>query len=190
VTIETRAIGPRLFLRELTLDDWADVHAYASMPEVCRFQPWGPNSPADSRRFVEAAITAGKQQPRTRFALAVALIRTSKAIGVGELRVQSADFRVGEIAYVLHPDYWAQGLGTELARLLLRLGFDELKLHRIFATCDPRNIASGRVLQKVGMVHEGRLRENILLRDGWRDSDLYAILETEQGSAQFLGAHR
>jgi RimJ/RimL family protein N-acetyltransferase len=52
-------------------------------------------------------------------------------------------------------------------------------LHRIFATCDPRNVASRRVLTKIGMTHEGRMRETLLIRDGWRDSDVYAILKHE-----------
>ena len=56
---------------------------------------------------------------------------------------------------------------------------NDLNMHRIFATCDPINIASSRVLDKVGMIKEGRLRENLLIKDGWRDSLLYGILEQE-----------
>jgi RimJ/RimL family protein N-acetyltransferase len=52
-------------------------------------------------------------------------------------------------------------------------------LHRIFATCDPRNTASAHVLQKVGMRLEGRLRDTMLIRDGWRDSLVYSVLEHE-----------
>jgi RimJ/RimL family protein N-acetyltransferase len=54
------------------------------------------------------------------------------------------------------------------------------------ATCDPRNVASARVLEKVGMTYEGRMRHTLLLRDGWRDSDVYSILETD-AAAQFEG---
>ena len=59
------------------------------------------------------------------------------------------------------------------------MSFTELGLHRVFATCDPRNVASGRVLRRLGMTHEGRLREALLIRDGWRDSDVYGILAHE-----------
>jgi [ribosomal protein S5]-alanine N-acetyltransferase len=58
-------------------------------------------------------------------------------------------------------------------------GFAELGLHRVFGTCDPRNVASARVLRKLGMTHEGHMRHTALIRDGWRDSDLYALLEHE-----------
>jgi RimJ/RimL family protein N-acetyltransferase len=49
----------------------------------------------------------------------------------------------------------------------------------VYATCDPRNAGSARVLTKIGMTYEGRMRETVLIRDGWRDSDLYAILDRE-----------
>ncbi len=176
--------GQRVALRELTSDDWPDIHAYASLPQVCRFQFWGPNTPDETRAFVESAVASTDDEPRHRFALAVALVGTTRAIGLGEMNVREARFRVGEISYVLHPAYWGQGLATEAAHLLLRLGFDVLHLHRIFATCDPRNLASARVLQKIGMLYEGRMREVMLIRDGWRDSALYATLEGEWGAGQ------
>ena len=49
-------------------------------------------------------------------------------------------------------------------------------MHRIFATCDPRNQASARVLSKVGMQHEGTLRHTLQIRSGWRDSEMYALI--------------
>jgi RimJ/RimL family protein N-acetyltransferase len=52
-------------------------------------------------------------------------------------------------------------------------------LHRIYATCDPRNVASARVLGKLGMTHEGRHRHTALLRNGWRDSEVFSILDHE-----------
>ncbi|MCJ7842418.1 GNAT family N-acetyltransferase [Lederbergia sp. NSJ-179] len=62
---------------------------------------------------------------------------------------------------------------------MIGFGFGELKLHRIYATCDQRNIGSARVLEKVGMIKGGRIREHLLIKDEWRDSYLYSILEQE-----------
>ncbi len=62
---------------------------------------------------------------------------------------------------------------------MLGFGFRTLRLHRIYATCDPRNIGSAKVLEKVGMQKEGRMRENLKLKDGWRDSLLYSVLEQD-----------
>ena len=69
-----------------------------------------------------------------------------------------------------------QGIATATARELLRLGFGRHGRHRIFATCDPRNLASAAVLRRIGMRYEGRMRGTAYIRDGWRDSDLYAVL--------------
>jgi len=93
--------------------------------------------------------------------------------------LRNSEFRCGEIGFFLSPDCWGHGLGGEIARLLLASGFKDFNLHRIYATCDPRNSGSVRLLKKVGMSQEGRLRHTMLIRDGWRDSDVYAVLEHE-----------
>lgn len=172
-------IGPRVRLRDLTANDWPAVHAYSEQAAVTRYQPWGPNTPEQSRAFVEQAMAAGERTPRLTYVLAVTLAQSALLIGTATLTVHSAEHRQGEIGYALHADHWGHGYATEAARLLLDFGFAALALHRIVATCDPRNLASARVLQKLGMTHEGHHRETMRLRDGWRDSDLYSILEDE-----------
>jgi [ribosomal protein S5]-alanine N-acetyltransferase len=174
-----RLDGPRITLRELVPDDWAAVHRWASRPEVCRYQAWGPNTPDETRDHVERVVRTAREQPRTEYTLAAELRDSGEVVGSGSLFLRNERFCTGEIAYVLHPDHWGRGLGTEIARLLLRWGFEQHRLHRVFATSDPRNTASAGVLRKVGMAHEGRLRQTLLIRDGWRDSDVYALLEGE-----------
>ena len=173
----------RLILREFAPLDWPAVHAWASRPEVCRFQAWGPNTPEATHAFLRTVLAAAAARPRSDFTLAATLTGSDVPIGSGSLYLRDRRFRTGEIAYVVHPDHWGVGLGTELARLLLDLGFGRFGLHRISATCDPRNVGSGRVLQKAGMTREGRLRHTALIRDGWRDSDVYGILEHEWRSS-------
>jgi ribosomal-protein-alanine N-acetyltransferase len=75
--------------------------------------------------------------------------------------------------------YWGQGYATETGKALLTFGFDGLGLHRIFATCDPANVPSAHVLEKIGMQREGRIREHKWAKRRWRDSLLYAILDYE-----------
>lgn len=166
-------------LREFQLDDWKDVHEYASQERACTYQPWGPNSEDQTRAFVGKIIEDAKEELRTRFVFAVTIEDDTKVIGAGEINVRDLGNRRGEIAYIINPQYWGNGCATEVARLLLQFGFSQLKLHRIFATCDPRNITSSKVLEKIGMKYEGRMRECLLIRDGWRDSFLYSILEDE-----------
>lgn len=65
---------------------------------------------------------------------------------------------------------------TETAKALTKFGFNQLSLHRIFATCDVDNKRSAHVLEKIGMQNEGSLREHKWIRGAWRDSYLYAII--------------
>jgi [ribosomal protein S5]-alanine N-acetyltransferase len=74
---------------------------------------------------------------------------------------------------------WGRGLGTAIVRSLLTIAFDSMDLHRVMATCDPRNRASAAVLHKVGMTFERRLRHTMMIRDGWRDSSVFSILAEE-----------
>ncbi len=172
--------GRRLMLRDLVIDDWPAVHAYSSCPDVVQYQPWGPNTPDESRAFVTQIVAAARAVPRRVYPLAVTLGESDRrCIGTSTLQVHSLDHAQGEIGYFLHPDAWGHGYATEAARLLLGFGFRDLGLHRIFGTCDPRNTPSAHVLEKIGMVYEGRLRHAMRFRDGWRDSAVYSILAPE-----------
>jgi [ribosomal protein S5]-alanine N-acetyltransferase len=85
----------------------------------------------------------------------------------------------GELGYAVHVKHWGRGLGTAIARSLLSIAFDSMDLHRVMATCDPRNLASTAVLTKVGMTFEGRLRHTVKTRDGCRDSSIFSVLADE-----------
>jgi RimJ/RimL family protein N-acetyltransferase len=171
--------SPRLQLRDFVAEDWQDVHAYTSRPEASRFQSWEPDTPDEARAHIQSMITLANEQPRTGFHLAVVFPEKATVIGEAGLDIHSQRFRTAEISYTINPEYWGHGFATEVAATMLLFGFTTLNLHRIFATCDPRNIASERVLQKLGMRYEGQMRQTILIQDGWRDSVLYSLLEHE-----------
>lgn len=157
-----------LTLRPLMLDDVAAVHSWACLPEACRYQAWGPNSYEQTQAYVRAAVAA----PPDRMVFGVLV--DGEVVGSAELKLHGAS--TAEITYAVHPRRWGQGIATAAARELLRVGFSEHGRHRIFGTCDPRNLASAAVLRKIGMRYEGRMRGTTYIRDGWRDSDLYAII--------------
>ncbi|RVX46882.1 RimJ/RimL family protein N-acetyltransferase [Nonomuraea polychroma] len=168
---------PEVRLRRLQPTDVEAVHSWAGLPEVCRYQAWGPNSLTQTREFVAEAVAAWHEGPQTRFAYAA--LYDDEVIGMGEFHIRSLQHAQGEIQYVTHPRVWGHGLGTAIGRQLLRIGFHQLRMHRIYATCDPRNAASAAILKKLGMAHEGHLRHTAKLRDGWRDSALFSILDSE-----------
>ncbi|MBH0172264.1 GNAT family N-acetyltransferase [Fictibacillus sp. 23RED33] len=177
----------RISFREMVAEDWINVHKYASQEIVSQYQPWGPNDENDSITYVNEVINDAKKNPRGRYAFATVENQSQMLIGAGELLITSLTNRVGEIGYVIHPDYWGKGFATETGQLLLKFGFEVLQLHRIFATCDPRNRASEKVLMKLDMKLEGKMRETIMLKDGWRDSLLFSMLEHEWTKKKGLG---
>ena len=79
----------------------------------------------------------------------------------------------------LHRDYWKHGFGTELAHELLRFGFEELKCHRIYASCVADNYGSYRVMERNNMRREAHFVKNRKHRGEWLDEYIYAILDDE-----------
>ncbi|MFG2775082.1 GNAT family N-acetyltransferase [Streptomyces sp. NPDC048350] len=119
-------------MRDLVVGDCPAVHAFASLPEACRYQAWGPNTEEQTRDFVQGAVDARLASPQTRFVYAACL--DGELVGIGELKVRSGAHRQGEISYLVHPRVWGRGVGTAVGGELLGRGFGLIGLHRIYAT--------------------------------------------------------
>lgn len=170
---------PRLLLRDFTESDWPALHAFESLPEVARYQEFAPRSEAESRAYVLDSIKSAREEPRLTYDLAVILTAENHLIGRCGLGINDPEIGEAALWYTLHPDQWGRGYTTEAARAIVDFGFRELHLHRIWADCDPANIASWRVLEKIGLRREGHLRENAWIKGEWVDSLIYAILARE-----------
>jgi RimJ/RimL family protein N-acetyltransferase len=135
-----------------------------------------PYTEQDARQFIAAA--QGDDEIR----LAVTLRSDGCMIGGIGLRL-FLPHQNAELGYWLGVPYWKKGYATEAAREMLHYGFENLRLHRIFATHFTHNPASGRILAKLGMRHEGCQRQHIHKWDRFVDLELYGILrqEWEQG---------
>jgi RimJ/RimL family protein N-acetyltransferase len=111
--------------------------------------------------------------------LAMVLPHAGSVIGHVNLALVSSAHRQGEIGFVLHPDHSGKGYAREASLVLMRLGFDELGLHRIFGRCDARNESSARLMERLGMRREAHLHENELVKGEWTDELVYAMLDRE-----------
>jgi RimJ/RimL family protein N-acetyltransferase len=172
-------ITERLILREFKKEDWPDVLAYQADPRYLRYYEWTERTPGAVQEFVQMFLCQQQEQPRTRFQLAVTLKSDRQLIGNCGIRIQSIDAHEGDIGYELSPQHWGQGYATEAARAVVQFGFTELRLHRIWASCIADNVGSARVLEKLGMRLEGRLRDKEHFKGRWWDTLLYAILDDE-----------
>jgi len=169
----------RLLLREFREGDFDDVHAYASLPEVCRFMEWGPNTPELSVAFMDRKWAEQAQWPREAVNLAIEHLADGRVIGSIRLTVSDPANQTGEFGYTLHSGYWRRGYATEASRAVIEAGFRTLGLRRLWADCDPENVGSWGVMEKLGMRREAHHRGNKLIKGEWRDSYVYAILADE-----------
>lgn len=169
--------GERVGLRELTEDDVPAVHAIVGDPQVCETLIFPPKTLDETAVYVAAAMRAAEQEPRTSYFLAV--VEAGSGELVGTARIGLGEFSSGNIGYAIRRDRWGRGYATEATRLLVRFGFEQLGLHRVWASHGPDNPSSGRVLLKAGMVYEGTARQNVLNKGKWRDSLVYAVLAGE-----------
>jgi ribosomal-protein-alanine N-acetyltransferase len=176
----------RLILREFSASDWPAVLAYQSNPLYLRYYEWTSRTPGEVREFVEMVLAQQREAPRCKFQLAVVLKATGQLIGNCGIRMRSADAHQADIGYELDPQHWGQGYATEAARAIVHFGFTRLRLHRISSWCIADNVGSARVLEKLGMRQEGRLRENEYFKGRWWDTLLYAILDHEWQTQQQL----
>ncbi|WP_438434766.1 GNAT family N-acetyltransferase [Gorillibacterium sp. sgz500922] len=166
----------RLVLREYASNDYKAVHRYTSDAETTKHMLWGPNTEADTRAFLASAAETAGADPRTGFELAV--IRREDGRLAGGVCLYRDGFR-GELGYCFAPEHRNAGYATEASRELMRFAFEELGLHRLYATCRPENAASARVLEKLGLQREGHLREHRFAKGRYHDSLLYSMLDRE-----------
>jgi RimJ/RimL family protein N-acetyltransferase len=127
--------------------------------------------------MVRGAIERATADPRNEFYLAIARPEDDRLIGF--IRLGVSGVKAGKLGYALRADVWRQGFGTEATRLMLRLGFDTLGLHRISAAIGPDNVGSISLVESLGFKYEGRLRDHVFTNNAWRDSLLYSLLEDE-----------
>lgn len=170
----------RLLLRPFSDDDLDALHAMQSRPEVTRYLYWEPQSRDESREVLERIrkMTAIDEESD---ALRLAAVLPDSGILIGDfsLRRVSREHNQGEIGFIVHPDHQGKGYATEAAAVLLRLGFEELGLHRIVGRADARNAASAGLMERLGLRREAHLRENEFVKGEWVDEAIYAILATE-----------
>lgn len=172
-------ITSRLILREFADEDFAALRAIDADPEVQRYRGAQTITEEQTRAYLQLTKRFAQEQPRTRYPFAIVLATEDTLIGAGGLTITNHEWLEAELWYVLNRQYWRHGYTTEAVHALVSFGFQQIQLHRIWAMCHPDNIGSWRVLEKIGMTNEGRLRQHYWEGSQWRDSLLYAMLEHE-----------
>ncbi len=170
----------RLLLRPLSEADVDGLAAYRSLPEVFSYVP-GEAMDAEGIRtgFAERFGRGDVEHAGQFLLLGVELADTGDLVGDVVLRWLSEEHRSGEIGYMFHPGHGGRGYATEAAHRMLHLAFDDLGLHRVMARVDLRNVASARLLRRLGFRQEAHLRENEWFKGVWSDELDFGMLGDE-----------
>lgn len=170
----------RLLLRPFTLDDVGDVLEYTNDPEWARYQVNIPPVPY-TRKDAEALVAMFSDPSTWETIQIFAITFEGKVIGEIALNQRDEDRKNerAELTYSLSRQHWGKGLMTEAARAVMNWAFQTYSFNRMFAYCDPRNVRSRRVLEKLGMKREGQLRSHLKWNDEFRDQLYFGILRGE-----------
>ena len=162
----------RLILRAISSDDFIAIHSWASNHENTRYMAWGPNTEEQTLEFISSV------RPERDFA--VVLKESNQIIGSCGI-YPNKDNDTAEMGWILHKDHWKRGYGTELCRELIRYGFEDIKLRRIYAPCAAVNYGSYRIMERNGMRREALHVKAFWARvdKEWIDEAVYAILADE-----------
>lgn len=169
----------RLLLREFADEDWRALYAYQNDVRFQEFYEWEHRTESDTRAFVKMCRDWQAQSPRLKYQLAIVLPATNRLIGNVGLRKRDVRAHQADLGYELDPREWGNGYAAEAGEAMLRFGFEQLHLHRVWARCIANNLNSVRVLEKLGLRQEGHLRESEYFKSRYWDTLIYGILEEE-----------
>lgn len=176
VTIHT----DRLILRKFTINDAEDMlNNWANDNEVAKYLSWSPHGKIEVTREVISGWVRAYEMPTT-YNWAIELKTTRKVIGsISVIELSDKNHRC-EIGYCMSKAYWNKGIMTESLRAVNGFLFSEVGINRIQAKHDTKNIASGKVMEKTGMKHEGIFKQYKIRKDGtFGDLNMYAIVKED-----------
>lgn len=183
VDAEAEIRGKRVFLRHPTMQDysaWAELRALSRQ----HLTPWEPQWTRDelARSTFRRRLRQYQRELRDDHGYAYLIFSEAEAALLGGLNVSNVRRGVAQAASV---GYWmgaphaGHGFMTDAARAAVRFAFTTLGLNRLEAACLPSNVASARVLEKIGFKREGRARRYLKINGQWQDHDLFALLHDD-----------
>ena len=169
----------RLLLRSFAPGDAQGFSDYRSDPGVALYQGWdAPYSLTKAEQFVAEMQQARPGGQDDWYQVAVELKSGGVLIGDIGFKIFSGG-QQAEIGFTLASAYQGKGYAFEATHRILQYLFEQLTLHRVQANCDPRNSASVRLLERLGMRREGHMIENVWYKGEWADEYWYAVLHRE-----------
>ncbi len=161
--------------------DLDEIHALHLLPQTVEFNTLGiPVSKHETQKIIEPWIADNTAAEIVNYTFAIKLSSEDQFIGLIALKLSNKKYKKAEVWYKLNYKYWNKGYGKESLSKILDFGFNQLQLHRIEAGCAVENFASIKLLEKVGMIKEGRKRKVLPLKSGWSDNFIFSLLATDR----------
>jgi len=175
IEMDVSVESERLFIRRFVPGDWQDLYEYLSQDSICRYQPYDAFTKECAKR--EAASRSSDHY------WAVCMKENNKLIG--DVYLHTRKYGVWELGYAINEKYQKNGFAMEAVEALVDDAFRNKGAHRIEAMCDPQNVASWKLLERIGFRREGHLLQDTCFKDDeggrpiWTDTFVYGILESE-----------
>lgn len=169
---------PRLLLRPMTMHDAQDIYDYSRDPEVARYVLWSAHrSLSESRAYLRYILKQYRDGAPSSWG--IVLKSTGHLVGTIGYMAYSGENSTVEIGYSLARPLWNHGLMTEALQAVLAFSFERMQIHRVEAQHDTANPASGQVMRKCGMNHEGHLKGRVYNKGRFVDVELYATVRED-----------
>ncbi len=169
----------RLVLRHFSRDDSDQYAAYHSLPEVYQYLYAEPPQGAALTDQFEEMLEAPFENDGDVLRFAVVRQEDDAVIGEVLLKMASRAALQGEVGYIFNPAFAGKGYATEAVAAMLRIGFDTIGFHRIFARLDASNLGSVGVVERLDLRREAHLIQNDCFNGQWGDEYIYAMLKVE-----------
>lgn len=171
----------RLTLRKTTFSDKEEIFAYRSDKKTNQFQGWIPDTLEDVSEFI-GKISRTFNIPGSWFQFVIIENSSGKLIGDLGVHFLEEGSKQAELGCTLNKNFQGYGYANEALTSAINSLFADLDLHRIFASIDPKNIASIKMMEKLGFRKEAHFKESLFLNGKWVDDVVYAILKKEWSS--------
>ncbi len=171
----------RIVLRNICDDDIKDVYNLFSNKETMYFLDLPHPNLEYTKTYIEHLIKKYDENPRRCWKLAIISLKTQDFMGVVELNIETSYIEEGraDLSYYLLPNHWNKGYATEASKLIIKFGFEFLKLNKITAGCLQLNTASEKVMLRCNMLKEAEFKKHTKFNGHWINRVEYAILKDE-----------
>lgn len=170
---------PRLIIRKIEREDAAQILNMTSDERLTEHLGWSPNKNIHEVNAIIDRRLKEYEADETRSLIFAIADLNDNLIGNISYKFSNNESLTCEIGYWIGREYWNNGYASEALRACLKYGFEVMGFERIQCCCIPENIASWKVMEKVGMVFEGILRKSYYMKGKLYDDKVYSMLKDE-----------